>query len=125
MTEICHICQHAKIQAINDAIDSGHYLGVIKTQYKLDLIALEQHRDHRRPSHGQRGVYTFGEDLQTQEVPAPCFDDQVIAVTPEDVPKLALPYVRQAARLAGDDRDQQEQIVRILNQALQDEQMGL
>jgi hypothetical protein len=120
---VCPICEHAKIQAINDALDSGRYVGVIARQYRLDVLELDKHREHRRPIHGERGVYTFGEDLPRQVLTESTFDGQImvpVRAVPEtamEALQRALPHLRRAARLIKSD-DEYEAIVMKINDIL-------
>jgi hypothetical protein len=58
-------------------------------------------------------------------VPPEQMDDHFTEETPLDVLKRGLPYIKQAVRLAGEDRQAQERIIAALNAALAAEDMGL
>lgn len=117
MNASCNVCQHPKIQAINDAIDSGRYVGVIARQFRLDSLDLDKHRAHRRPTHGQRGAYTF--DAAPTQADPPMFNGQIMVTeNPES-------QFKQAWRLAKDDDRMRARMVAWLNDQIQADEMGL
>jgi hypothetical protein len=130
----CPICEHAKIEAINAALDQKRLPAVVSRQFRLKLEALAAHIVHRSAPGKTSTIVSVVEHLKTQVRVLPSqvstnMDDTLfvepVPETPDAVLKLGLPYVRRAVQLAGADRLAQERIVATLNRALEDEQMGL
>jgi hypothetical protein len=135
---VCPICQHAKRQAIDAAMDSGRYLGLIARQFRLDVLELEKHRAHRQTPGAVVRSRSIAINEMAGDTPRAVLREMRAYIqessgleahhgpeTPQDVLKRGLPYVRQAVRLAGDDPQERERIVAKLNEVLMDEHLGL
>jgi hypothetical protein len=143
--ERCSICRHPLRVGIEEMLQTTTYL-VVAAAFRVSVGALSRHRhgclekvereverEVERSEHVEQEV----EQAQTPSVgeasagrPHLVYDVSLTEAEPGEpqpleVLKQGLPYVRRAVRLAGRDEARQQELVRVLNDALQEEQMGL
>jgi len=110
------ICAHPQHDAIMDRLKRKRRLGLVAYYARVEKMDLVRHCQHEpivvSEGHAENGG---GEGLTTE--PAPC--------SPLEVMAPAAPYIYQAVRLVGDDRDGQQALIEKLNQWLRDASMGM
>ena len=136
---MCEACDHRQRTAIEEDIRSGMRAAPVAKKYGLRHHAsvIQHQRRHMldmpaplRPV--QYEIQPRAADIElaradADEMPGVLglVQYEASAMTPMEALKPALPHVRHAMQLAGENRQEQERIVATLNQLLQDEQMGL
>src|SRR5262245_37230344 len=95
MRALCPICQHAKIQAIDAALDSGRSPNLVRAQFRLLPQMLHDHIAHRAQETLAARVPDMREHLLQESLPVePCLPE-----TAMDALEPALPHIRRASRL--------------------------
>lgn len=111
----CQICQHAKIKAIDAALDAKRPPNLVRAQYRLEPQMFVVHLTHR----------TAPEKLIESVVPLNGLSEQSL---PDDPMRLVKYHIREAAcawREVEEARRTTERLEVILQEAFAEPDMGL
>ena len=150
----CPLCNHPKIDDMMASLARGRPIGLVAYYFRIDKIALVRHCRHGSIAQVSMptSIDTPHADVTppTVDTPvAPCtaiqdspalttamiessgegervwFLTDADLETPLTMLRRGIPFIQEAVRLAGDNRQEQERIVAALNQALAADDMGL
>jgi hypothetical protein len=111
----CAICDDARVQAIDAALDQKRFPAVVVRQFRLEPRSLQWHVAHRAQEEVTRRSLDASHHLQGQALP-----DQDMLVT-----ENPLSQFKQAWQLAKDDDRMRASMLAWLNDQLRHDDIGL